>query len=130
MARDDLLEYFQRYAETHGLDLRTGTRVDRIERDGDAWRLETSTGPLQTDTVIVATGYNGVPYLPEWPGRRPSFARRVLPVFPKIRTQMAAAPDFLEIGSALIGIHPRSFLFLCPATRLPRTCIVGPVALP
>ena len=69
VARDDLLEYFQRYAETHGLDLRTGTRVDRIERDGDAWRLETSTGPLQTDTVIVATGYNGVPYLPEWPGR-------------------------------------------------------------
>ena len=69
VARDDLLEYFQRYAETHGLDLRTGTRVDRIERDGDAWRLETSTGPLRTDTVIVATGYNGVPYLPEWPGR-------------------------------------------------------------
>jgi len=69
VARDDLVVYFQCYAETHGLDLRTGTRVDRIERDGDAWRLETSTGPLQTDTVIVATGYNGVPYLPEWPGR-------------------------------------------------------------
>jgi putative flavoprotein involved in K+ transport len=69
VARDDLIDYFQRYAETHDLDVRTGTRVERIERDGDAWRLETSQGPLRAETVVVATGYNGVPYLPDWPGR-------------------------------------------------------------
>jgi putative flavoprotein involved in K+ transport len=69
VARDDLLDYFQRYAETHDLDVRTGVRVGRIERDDDAWRLETSQGPLHAETVIVATGYNGVPCVPDWPGR-------------------------------------------------------------
>src|ERR1700693_2218426 len=52
VARDDLLDSFQRYAETHDLDVRTGTRVGRIERDGDAWRLETSQGPLRAESVI------------------------------------------------------------------------------
>ena len=69
VARDDLIEYLRRYAEQHELDLRTGTRVERIERDDDAWRLETSQGPLHAEAVIVATGYNGTPFVPDWPGR-------------------------------------------------------------
>src|SRR5205814_6989639 len=59
VARDDLIEYFRRYAETHDLDVRTDIRVERIEREGDAWRLETSQGPLRAGTVVVATGDNG-----------------------------------------------------------------------
>src|SRR5439155_12220411 len=62
VARDDLIEYFRRYAEQHELDLRTGTRVERIERDDDAWRLETSQGPLHAEAGIVATGHNGTPF--------------------------------------------------------------------
>ncbi len=69
VARDDLIEYLHRYAEQHELDLRTGTQVERIERDDDAWRLETSQGPLRAEAVIVATGYNGAPFVPDWPGR-------------------------------------------------------------
>jgi putative flavoprotein involved in K+ transport len=69
VARDDLLAYFRRYAETNELDVRTGTRVERLERDGDAWRLDTSRGPLRAATVVVATGYNGAPSVPNWPGR-------------------------------------------------------------
>src|SRR5436190_16518649 len=67
--RDDLLAYFREYAEAEGLDVRSDCRVERIERDGDGWRLETAEGPLRAATVIVATGHNGTPYVPEWPGR-------------------------------------------------------------
>jgi putative flavoprotein involved in K+ transport len=69
VARDDLIEYFRRYAERHDLHVRTGTRVERIDPDGDAWRLETSRGPLQAQAVVVATGYNAAPFVPDWPGR-------------------------------------------------------------
>ena len=41
VARDDLIEYLRAYVDAHGLDVRTGTRVTRIDRDGDGWRLET-----------------------------------------------------------------------------------------
>jgi putative flavoprotein involved in K+ transport len=69
VARDDLLEYFHEYAGAERLDVRTHARVERIEPDGDAWRLETSQGALRAESVIVATGYSGTPFVPDWPGR-------------------------------------------------------------
>src|SRR5258706_4263867 len=78
VTKDDLLEYLLYYADAEGLDIRMDTRVERIERDGidgdgidedgDAWRLDTAAGPLRAANVIVATGYNGAPFVPEWPG--------------------------------------------------------------
>jgi putative flavoprotein involved in K+ transport len=66
VARDDLLEYLHDYADAHGIDVRTGVRVNRIDQ---GWELDTSAGPMQAATVIVATGYNGAPFVPDWPGR-------------------------------------------------------------
>ena len=67
--RDDLIAYLHDYADAEGLEVRTGVRVERIDPDGAGWRLETSAGPLWTRTAIVATGYNGAPWIPDWPGR-------------------------------------------------------------
>jgi putative flavoprotein involved in K+ transport len=69
VARDDLIEYFRRYTEHHGLEVRAGSRVTRLEHDGTAWRVETAEGPIHAEHVIVATGYNGAPFVPDWPGR-------------------------------------------------------------
>jgi putative flavoprotein involved in K+ transport len=66
--RDGLIEYLGEYAAAERLDVRTGTRVERIERDGDAWRVDTPAGRLDAKNVIVATGYNGAPFVPDWPG--------------------------------------------------------------
>jgi putative flavoprotein involved in K+ transport len=68
VTKDGLLEYLRDYAEAEGLDVRTGTTVARIERDGDAWRLDTAQGPVRAEKVVVATGYNGAPFVPDWPG--------------------------------------------------------------
>ncbi|HLY94732.1 MAG TPA: NAD(P)/FAD-dependent oxidoreductase [Gaiellaceae bacterium] len=70
VARDHLLEYFHAYVDVHGLDVRTNVRVERIEPDGEGgWWLETPRGQIDAKTVIVATGYNGKPFIPDWPGR-------------------------------------------------------------
>ncbi len=63
--RDDLIDYFAEYVDAHGIDVRTGVRVNRID---PGWNLDTTTGPMQAETVIVATGYNGAPFIPDWPG--------------------------------------------------------------
>lgn len=68
VARDGLLEYLREYVAGEGLDVRTGARVERIDRDGAGWRLDTAGGPLLAHDVIVATGYNGRPFVPDWPG--------------------------------------------------------------
>jgi putative flavoprotein involved in K+ transport len=67
--RDDLIEYFRAYADVHELEVRAGTRVERIDREDEAWRLETERGPVRAGTVVVATGHHGAPILPDWPGR-------------------------------------------------------------
>jgi putative flavoprotein involved in K+ transport len=66
VARDDLLEYFRAYADSQGIEVRPGVQVDRID---PGWLLEASAGPIEATTVIVATGYNGAPFIPDWPGR-------------------------------------------------------------
>ena len=69
VARDDVIAYLQDYAKAERLDVRTGTAVGRIDPDGDGWLLALPDGPLRAGTVIVATGYNGAPWVPDWPGR-------------------------------------------------------------
>ena len=64
--RDDLLEYFRDYAASQGIEVRTGVRVERVD---PGWKLSTSAGEIEAGTVIVATGYNGAPFIPDWPGR-------------------------------------------------------------
>jgi putative flavoprotein involved in K+ transport len=68
--RDDLLAYLHDYARAERIELRTGVRVERIEPDSGAWRLETDAGPLRAESVVVATGYNTAPFIPDWPGRK------------------------------------------------------------
>ncbi|MFJ4620069.1 flavin-containing monooxygenase [Streptomyces sp. NPDC088812] len=71
-ARDDVVRYLEKYAEHHELELVTGVEVSRVERtaDGTGWLLHASGGrELTGSAVVVATGYNHTPHLPDWPGR-------------------------------------------------------------
>jgi putative flavoprotein involved in K+ transport len=68
-SRDQVVGYFERYAKTHALDVRLGTELERIDRDGGDWVLRTSSGDLRAGHVIVASGYAHTRYIPEWPGK-------------------------------------------------------------
>lgn len=68
VARDDVLRYLAEYATLHGLDVRLGVTAESVERAEDGWRVVTDKGVIATDTVVVATGYNHTPKLPDLPG--------------------------------------------------------------
>ncbi|HEY7266973.1 MAG TPA: NAD(P)/FAD-dependent oxidoreductase [Solirubrobacterales bacterium] len=68
-SRDEVIDYLARHAGEEGMDIRLGTRVERIEADGSDWVIRTSTGELRAPQVIVATGLEGAPVIPEWAGR-------------------------------------------------------------
>ncbi|MEU6374443.1 NAD(P)/FAD-dependent oxidoreductase [Streptomyces sp. NPDC046909] len=72
VSRDDVVRYLEKYAEHHELETVTGVEVSRVERspDGTGWLLHATGGrELTGAAVIVATGYNHTPLLPDWPGR-------------------------------------------------------------
>jgi len=66
--RDDLVRYLEAYAERFGIDVRTGTSVERVKPGGDRWSLQLEDGSERSArTVIVATGYLHTPVVPQWP---------------------------------------------------------------
>lgn len=67
-ARDRVVDYLRAYATHHELEIRTGAELTGLERAGDAWLARTCTGELRAERVVVATGYNSVPLIPDWPG--------------------------------------------------------------
>ncbi|WP_367043000.1 NAD(P)/FAD-dependent oxidoreductase [Streptomyces sp. Je 1-332] len=72
VSRDNVLRYLEKYAEFHQLEIVTGVEVSRLERtaDGAGWLLHATGGrELTGSAVVIATGYNHTPHLPDWPGR-------------------------------------------------------------
>ncbi|MGH2711556.1 MAG: flavin-containing monooxygenase [Actinomycetota bacterium] len=67
--RDGVVRYLEAYAKHHGLSISHSTEVKRIDRSGDSWAAYTDEGPISADHVVVATGYNRRPRIPNWPGR-------------------------------------------------------------
>jgi putative flavoprotein involved in K+ transport len=69
VSREGVVEYLESYARHHKLDLMLGTDVRSLRREGDRWLLDTSAGELEARSVVVATGYNNTPFMPDFPGR-------------------------------------------------------------
>lgn len=67
--RDGVIAYLERYAAHHALDLMLDTEVRGVSRGADGWVLDTSRGEIQAASVVVATGYNHTPFMPDYPGR-------------------------------------------------------------
>jgi putative flavoprotein involved in K+ transport len=69
VSRDGVVRYLERYARHHDLEIRTGFEVERVIRHDGGWRLRTSQGEMHAHHLVVATGFNREPFLPDWPGR-------------------------------------------------------------
>jgi cation diffusion facilitator CzcD-associated flavoprotein CzcO len=67
--RDQLIEHLDRGAGEQGIDLQLGVGVDRLESENGHWLVQTSAGEIRAPQVIVATGYEGSPWIPDWEGR-------------------------------------------------------------
>ncbi len=102
VSRDGVVSYLERYAAHHRLHVRTGVEVTRLERDGAHWRLRAPQGDLRAREVIIATGYNHTPLLPDWPGRE-GFGGELIHAS-RYRTGAAyAGRDVLVVGAGNTG---------------------------
>ncbi|QJW90468.1 NAD(P)/FAD-dependent oxidoreductase [Spirosoma taeanense] len=74
VSRLQVVEYLERYAEHFGIKPLYNQKVVRIGRNqtpgSPAWQVQTETELFNADRVVVATGYNRIPNVPELPGQR------------------------------------------------------------
>jgi len=67
--RDQVIDHIERHANEDGIELCLGCTAERLDRADGHWRLTTSTGEVEASQVVVATGFDHEPFIPDWPGR-------------------------------------------------------------
>ena len=135
--RNDVIAHLEHGAQEQGIELLVGADVERIDPRNGGWVLETSTGALSARQVVVATGYEHSPFIPDWPGReafagevlhssqyrnpRPYEGKRVLVIGPGC-SGMEIAHDVATGGAAKVWLSART-----PPNIIKRQ---GPAGLP
>ena len=67
-SRQQVVDYLTDYAATFEIEPRFGVEVTSAERVDDRWTITTAEETYRADALVVATGYNGVPNVPDIPG--------------------------------------------------------------
>ncbi|ART73681.1 FAD-dependent oxidoreductase [Mycobacterium dioxanotrophicus] len=65
--RDQVVHYLDRHAREAGIKLWLGTEITRIDRHDNRWLLRAATSDIAAQQVVVATGEQHAPQLPDWP---------------------------------------------------------------
>ena len=126
--REAFAAYLTDYAQRMRLHVRTGVEAERVERDGDGWRVRTGAGELAARYVVVATGEDRVPRLPDWPGRE-SFTGRLLHSSEYQRASELAGQDVLVVGGGNSGCEIAAQLADGDARRVRVAVRSGPLIL-
>jgi putative flavoprotein involved in K+ transport len=134
VARDDVVRYLEAYAAHHDLRIEHGVEVTRLDRADGAWTVTTAEGKRAADAVVVATGYNHTPHVPDWPGqdsfpgqvvhasryRNPApYAGQNVLVVGAGNTGAEIAQDLAENGAASVHIAIRTAPHIVPRNQGP-----------
>jgi len=67
--RQQLVEYYERYAQTRDITPLFGQTVQEVRQAGGRWQVQTQDRHFEADRVVVATGFNRRPVQPTWEGQ-------------------------------------------------------------
>jgi len=68
-SRAQMVAYLEQYAHHFNLAPQLGEEVQRVSACDGGWETRTSKSVYRTRRVVIAAGYNAIPYLPTWPGQ-------------------------------------------------------------
>jgi putative flavoprotein involved in K+ transport len=125
--RDDFVSYLEHAADV--LDIRTGCAVERVDRDADGWVVATAGGPLRADHVVVATGADVEPVMPDWPGDD-SFSGELMHAADFNELDHADGRRVLVVGPGNSGVDLMNHLLDGGATELLMSARQGMNILP
>ncbi|MBI1193096.1 MAG: SidA/IucD/PvdA family monooxygenase [Bacteroidetes bacterium] len=66
--RQDLVNYYQHYAASRGIEPIFGQTVSQVRHLGGHWQVNTQDRTFEASQVVVATGFNRRPKQPKWAG--------------------------------------------------------------
>lgn len=69
LKRDTVVAHLERYMDRLDAPIRFGSTVTGIEQIPGGWRVVTEASVHDAENVVVATGRESIPHIPDWPGR-------------------------------------------------------------
>ena len=93
--KDEFADYLENYARQFQLPVRTGTRVNRVSRNGDGFEVSTNQGTFAGQQVVVAMSTFQKP-------RIPAFARELAPDITQLTSFEYRNPSALRAGGVLV----------------------------
>ena len=76
-SRDQVIEYVETYARTFGIEPRFNEEVLAARRRDGRWEVRTRTATYAAPHLVIATGLNREPVVPQWPGQE-SYRGRIV----------------------------------------------------
>jgi putative flavoprotein involved in K+ transport len=95
VGKDEFADYLERYAARFELPVRSGTRVERVSRNGRGYLVDCGDARLEAGNVVVATGTFGRPFTP-------AFAADLDPEIVQVHSSTYKRPSELKPGPVLI----------------------------
>ena len=127
--RDAWVQYLEDYAAHHRIDVRFGTQARRLESVDGGWRVETDREDLQARFVVIATGFDRDPYLPDWPGRE-GFSGELIHSSAYRNPEPYRDRDILVVGPGTTGSEVAALLARGGAGRVRVACRTPPNLTP
>ena len=94
-SKDEMADYLEKYAEKFKLPIRLQEKVNRISGSQPGFEISTSKGVLTCERLIIATGTNPLPRIPD-------FAKDLDKSIHQVHSSQYLNPDSLPAGSVLV----------------------------
>ncbi|QPC95826.1 NAD(P)/FAD-dependent oxidoreductase [Mesorhizobium sp. INR15] len=124
-----VIRHLKEFTDTHRLPVEAGVAVDEIMFNGDHWAVQTNTGFRLTRHVVVATGRDRQPYIPEWKGTM-EFTGRIIHSADFGDAKDYVGKKVLVVGAGNSGFDALNHLAGVNATRIWLSARTAPAILP
>jgi putative flavoprotein involved in K+ transport len=124
-SRDAWIQYLEDYVAHHRIDVRFCTRVRNVAPAEGGWRVDTDGGELDARFVVIATGFDREPNLPDWPGRD-GFTGELIHSSSYRNPDPYRDRDVLVIGPNITGSEVAHFLSRGGVGRVRVSCRTPP----
>jgi putative flavoprotein involved in K+ transport len=94
-SRDEFADYLRDYVGHWNLPVRTGMKARRLSHDGARYVVETDGGQFEADNVVVATGFDRLPKIPD-------FADQLDPGTAQLHSSQYRDPAQIPDGDVLV----------------------------
>lgn len=101
--REHAVDYLEKFAAEHEANVQFNVQVDRVDVGADGWQISTSAGTMHARQVIVATGHQHTPALPNW-SEKDAFPGRIVHSWYYRNPSEFQGADVLVVGAGCSGL--------------------------